>query len=1040
MALDPQLVQFRSPGVERLEFDRSVTAAIPAEQIRLVIGFSKKGPFNTPVFIADPSAFKDVYGEIDRSLERKGSYFHRTALAALERGPILALNLLRLNNDTEDVNVDEVEQYNFSASATSLNVGKSEQLYSGFYNKDKFWFPSDKSYINNISTVANTNNKLFNLVNLGPRQLSFIVTKAKPQNTVGFNVTAKQWYGTADIPEYLHENDTISDFMIDVIVLDGNWGPNPDAVTPYERFANDPTYQPYFNTSKGLKRRKISTDFEDTAMDQFLNLPEVKVIGNYTGILIPDFVDLNGRGLFIQDIINSETAKTGVFCAVNKSAFDTGNLLSGIDGGLDLVGHNLEYEQPTTVDFLSYKETIKTDLTYTASVPTVRTIDYSQAVLANSGLNMTITIDKVDDLALYTLLATSTFSVNEISPRVVGAYIQLTDGVNQDKFAAVIEKTITTNTAIIEVAGVQTADFTGTDMLYLLSSDLTFMVDDTETTYIATPAILAAPSSDLYTAVSNGTLTDGDKAVYDDAGTPVVNYLDFQFKTDYFNIIYDNGISNSEGAIIGSVYYLPVVLVEAYQDNGFVSIETSASNFGLADEYYDSAEVLGTVGELIVQTLKGSLNETIPATAGVTNNEVLISNTYASKLKVGYYLVTSIGTLTEPSRLTRITKIVNNSGTLTVTALDPILIRTIDATLTVEVYKPISEWVDYYDIKTLKGFTHNSYHLPNGTVSKQNDILGDTLTNTNLFNALIDLDNITFRYVVDGFGLGIENSSKRVLSYLCKARKNAFGILNAPSYQDFSNSTDPSFLDLSGGVSSRFIKEGGDLTKNPTQVYTLPSIADGASYVGFYAPYLVIRDNGKNIIVPPAGYISNNFIDKYTTSLPWSLVAGARRGVISGRGLVGVETNFTKTDRDNIEPFGLNPIVSQSGTGIVIFGNKTAQQSVKSALSSINVREVIIYIQDGIAAILKNFLFELNTPQVRLEVLTLMNNFMSQVQADGGVYDYRNIVDETNNTPEVIDQNFLLADTYIEPVRGIEIIVHRTTVLKTGQISTGNFL
>jgi hypothetical protein len=202
---------------------------------------------------------------------------------------------------------------------------------------------------------------------------------------------------------------------------------------------------------------------------------------------------------------------------------------------------------------------------------------------------------------------------------------------------------------------------------------------------------------------------------------------------------------------------------------------------------------------------------------------------------------------------------------------------------------------------------------------------------------------------------------------------------------------------------------------------------------------MTVRDLGRNINVPPAAYVSNNYIDKYATALPWSLVAGVRRGVVGGSGVVGLETNLDKEDREYLEPFGLNPIVFQSGTGPTIFANKTAQQTIKSALSSINCREVVIYIQDGIEAILKNYLFEFNTAQTRLEIKTLADNFLATVQNDDGVFDYKNVMDETNNTPEVIDQNIGILDTYIEPVRGMEILVQRTTILKTGAISAGNF-
>jgi phage tail sheath protein FI len=221
--------------------------------------------------------------------------------------------------------------------------------------------------------------------------------------------------------------------------------------------------------------------------------------------------------------------------------------------------------------------------------------------------------------------------------------------------------------------------------------------------------------------------------------------------------------------------------------------------------------------------------------------------------------------------------------------------------------------------------------------------------------------------------------------------------------------------------------------------YSLPSSTQGGSWGAFYYPFITVRDLGKNINVPPAAYVSNNYIAKYENALPWSIVAGVRRGVIGGSGVVGLEINLDQEDREYLEPFGLNPIVFQSGTGPTIFANKTAQQTPRSALSSINVREVVIYIQDGIDAILKNYLFEFNTAQTRLEIKTLADNFLSTVQNDDGVYDFRNVMDESNNTPEVIDQNIGILDTYIEPVRGMEILVQRTTILRTGAISTGNF-
>ena len=151
MALDPKIASLKAAGTYRFEFDKSQVVSIPANQTRLVVGFSKRGPFNTPVFVPDTGFFKQVYGDIDRNLERKDSFFHRSCLSALERGPILALNLLSLDAE------DKVNAVRFATSATpeaQSNIG-ADYEYAKFYNRDKFWFPSTDDFLTNVG--ANTN-------------------------------------------------------------------------------------------------------------------------------------------------------------------------------------------------------------------------------------------------------------------------------------------------------------------------------------------------------------------------------------------------------------------------------------------------------------------------------------------------------------------------------------------------------------------------------------------------------------------------------------------------------------------------------------------------------------------------------------------------------------------------------------------------------------------------------------------------------------------------------------------------------------------
>jgi hypothetical protein len=390
-----------------------------------------------------------------------------------------------------------------------------------------------------------------------------------------------------------------------------------------------------------------------------------------------------------------------------------------------------------------------------------------------------------------------------------------------------------------------------------------------------------------------------------------------------------------------------------------------------------------------------------------------------------------VGMYVPGAATSRMAKIVRISTTSTVGTLLVTTSEAYDSGFT-KAYKTFESNASIYLVHNLDKFI-----APTVTIKE----CLDELVGTKLKAALVDKDNITYRYVVDTFGSyeaanGILNKSQ--LSSLAMARQNASAILNAPMIKEFKLSTDPSFVDASGNFESNYVKDGGNLSLNPTALYSMPSITDGSNYGFWYGPGLNVRENGKNLVIPPAAYVSNNYIAKYAADLPWSIVAGPRRGVVSGPGVVGVEYSFDKGDRDNLEPFGINPIVFQRGSGLVITGNKTGQQNIKSALSSAHVREVLIYIQDGLAAILKNYVFEFNTAQTRLEIKTLADSFMESVKSDTGIYEYKNIIDSTNNTNDVIDANIGILDTYVEPVKGLEIIVQRTTVLNTGEIATGN--
>ena len=1070
MAIDPKIASIKAAGTYRFEFDKSQVVSIPANQIRLVAGFSKTGPFNTPVFIPDSGFFKQVYGDIDRNLERKDSYFHRSCLSALERGPILALNLLALDA------YDEVQYRKFSTAATTSNdnnnVARLEE-YSGFYNKDKFWFPEDEAFLRLVGATdvfsPSTTNNLLDFTNLGQNPVSVIVRKAAAANVAGFNVTVEEWYGSANVPGFLDKDSLISDFMVDIFFISGNFGGDFGAANPYERFLGDPIYQEYFDKNRGIKRKRSAADTTDTYLEEFFNESEVNVFAQYTACLIPDFIDQLGNNLFVETLVNADTASTGMFCAVNQDLFSGDILLDGVDGGIDLIGHNLELKQPNTVNFLSYEGPIAADFLecqeFTTTLPAiVDTTGVTVTQLTTGEFELTYSGAAGDDL--YDVLASFTANTSE----VVGTFVKSKLG---NKYIPV--------TGVNVAGGLVSVTFSGTGITI---ADLGFLSGDT-IEYV-NPAglyqivqkydgasdndtrIIGGPASDLYARFSAGTYTDGDIAVYRNTSIPQTFDSSLVFDATSYGYIHEAvGVVYP---ISDPAYNLPAVEVIPYTDDTYTTERTDTIEFSLYNDnglgslgvFWDSNDDPVNAFCLDIQSLSGANNITFDIIAdsttpgsGLFPNQVLIDtaelNTGA--IVVGNYLVHDEGLVSENSRLTRINEVqggLTNSdngvipgsvtNALLVTCQSEISVSVANGVRKVELYYPIDSWIKYFNIFTFEGFNLiPTKHVPNGTNDRQNQILNGTLNGTSLFKALTDREVINFRYVVDTFGNGIESGSKAIYTRLCQSRKNAFAIVNAPSADDFKKNTNPKFLDATGSLSTRFISTGGDLSLNPTVRYSLPSITQGASWGAFYFPYITVRDLGRNINVPPAAYVSNNFISKYENALPWSLVAGVRRGVVGGTGVVGLEINLDKEDREYLEPFGINPIVFQTGTGPTIFANKTAQQNPKSALSSINVREVVIYIQDGIEAILKNYLFEFNTAQTRLEIKTLADNFLSTVQDDDGVYDFRNIMDESNNTSEVIDQNIGILDTYIEPVRGMEVLVQRTTILKTGAISTGNF-
>lgn len=181
--------------------------------------------------------------------------------------------------------------------------------------------------------------------------------------------------------------------------------------------------------------------------------------------------------------------------------------------------------------------------------------------------------------------------------------------------------------------------------------------------------------------------------------------------------------------------------------------------------------------------------------------------------------------------------------------------------------------------------------------------------------------------------------------------------------------------------------------------------------------------------IPLAGDTAGLCVRTDTVAEPWYSPGGYNRGQI--KNLVKLNWVPTKTDRDNLYRFQINPVVTQPGLGTVLFGDKTLTQK-PSAFDRINVRRLFIVLEKAIATAAKFQLFEFNDAFTRSQFISLVEPFLRDVQGRRGIIDFRVVCDETNNTAEVIDRNDFVADIYIKPAKSINYITLNFVATRSG--------
>ena len=212
---------------------------------------------------------------------------------------------------------------------------------------------------------------------------------------------------------------------------------------------------------------------------------------------------------------------------------------------------------------------------------------------------------------------------------------------------------------------------------------------------------------------------------------------------------------------------------------------------------------------------------------------------------------------------------------------------------------------------------------------------------------------------------------------------------------------------------------------------TTQAASRNSSYATMYWPWLQVIDPdlGDRVWVPASTMIAGVYAYNDSVSEPWFAPAGINRGGLTN--VIRAERQLTSGNRNTLYEENINPIATFPATGTVVYGQKTLQRQA-SALDRVNVRRLLIALKSYISQIGQTLVFEQNTAATRNNFLAAVNPYLETVQQRQGLYAFKVVMDDSNNTPDVIDRNQLIGAIYLQPTRTAEFIYLDFNVLPTG--------
>lgn len=970
MALPNYLAKIKSSGIYRFVWDKSEIPGVEEQTLRLVVGYSEKGPFNTPVYITSASQFKTVFGNISKKLERYGCFFHRLALQALTAGPIIALNLKTF--ETEECEGVAINPTNWLGNTTKINA-----LVRDIYDTNRFW-KLEPEHLEEIQQYEQSN-KYILLTHTDSDNVSntIFMRGLTPSN---YNITFKEWYSAvlngAELPAYIQAGGPNEDkdfslrkldqYFAEIYVFRGEFTKEICASENLAKYfiidGDDVKLQPYIENAFGERIDTLEA-LSQNSTSNFIN--------KYQGILLPEFQSATGSVLSLDQIFNGDFDNHKMMMRFNQAALYNGDITlddiettgwssKSLTEGVKMM--SVEVETPVIGVF-------NADGTYTQEdegEPNYYKFNIGLEPVENENL----TYHTVADVANLGFETGQYYIADENSNKHVSILIGI-EGESQ-------------NESVAKKAAEYTYD---PDYEYKGQVDMvSTRPEDTKQetvaiTYTNTQENILGGDAMRDMARILGAFYRGNNGKY-----KIARYKDEDYTWD------------PAGTLKGSNYKKDgVTLVSVITDD--YSDPTSLTT-PIVIDFVSNTNTVSTTTTITIGT----------PTAGINWDE---ENSDAIYRESNYNLVFDNEILLEDGSIYRC----NSSMTDTSEGARPTYIKGYKKQNT----KPESssqwdkkEWINNYILEALVGENYKG--------------IREGLTNN------VDSE---WHYLVDTFEAFVEAECHAKLAIVCKEKDNALGLLNFPKIKTFATCPYTSFTDGNNNFDMKYIAEGGNKRKPRGTVFSLASEDNGASFVSYNTP-VVIEDSITAIknTVPAAALVSNAYMRKYDNRYPYSIVAGPNYGVLTAQGLIGPDYNFSRADRDILEPFGVNCTVYEPRKGTFINSNQTAKQNPVTTLSKINVRELVIFLQDEIEKLLQDYQWEFNTQTLRDTVKSRADVILEKAKNNGGVYKYLNVCDESNNTDEVINNEMLVLSTSIEPGIGAGKMVQELTLYRKGGMTS----